>query len=95
MIIGVMVNAIATVKAPMGLWKGYELDLLHALAAAALAFTGPGAYALQRFVDLDLTGGWYGVGAVALGLVVGLLTLALRRVPRPAAVAETGQPQAA
>jgi putative oxidoreductase len=91
MIVGVMINAIVTVKLSQGLLNGYELDLTNVAAATALAFAGPGAYSLDRAAGWDLSGTVWGVGALALGLVTAGLTLATRRTSRPAAVAEAVQ----
>ncbi len=84
MIVGVMLNAIVTAKFSQGLWNGYELDLLYAVAATTLAFTGAGAYSLDAVVDWDLVGTEWGVAALALGVVTGVLTLATRRPLQPA-----------
>ncbi|MEG8182173.1 DoxX family protein [Nocardia terpenica] len=50
-VIGTLINAIA-VKWDGGFFapKGVEYELLLALAAASIALTGPGRYALDRFV---------------------------------------------
>ncbi len=85
-IIGVMINAIFTAKRKAGLFGGYEIDLLYAAAAAAIAFTGAGAYSLDRAFGWTLAGWQYGVGAVALAVVTGALTLVSRR-PAPVAQA--------
>lgn len=85
MVIGVMINAIATVKGSRGLWSGYELDLVYGVVAGALAFSGPGMYSLDALLGLDLSGPVWGAAAIALGAVTALLTLGARRlVPAPA-----------
>jgi len=84
-IIGVMVNAVATVHLRNGLWNangGMELPLVYAAAATALAFAGPGSFSLDAALGLDLTGVVYGVGAVVLGTAVALAALARRRRER-------------
>ena len=53
-----MVAAIGSVHLPKGYWNsngGYELNLLIIAVVTALAFTGPGAYAVQpaAFVDVE------------------------------------------
>ena len=81
-IIGVMVNAVATVHLRNGLWNangGMELPLVYAAAATALAFAGPGSFSLDAALGLDLTGVVDGVGAVVLGTAVALAALAWRR----------------
>ena len=85
-IIGVMINAFWTVKRPMGLYAGYEVDGLYAVVAAALAFVGPGAYSLDSALGWSLAGTEWGLGAIALGLVTALGALASRRVPHPVQV---------
>jgi putative oxidoreductase len=91
MIVGVMINAIVTVKLSQGLLNGYELDLTNLVAATAVAFAGPGAYSLDRAAGWDLSGNPWGLGALALGVVTAGLTLATRRVSRPAAIPEVQQ----
>lgn len=83
-IIGTMLNAMAvgwtgfTAKGIFGP-EGVELPLMFLLVSAALAFTGPGAYAVDRYIPV-LRGHRlaYGVGAVALGVVVGVVMLIIR-----------------
>jgi putative oxidoreductase len=99
-IVGVMLNAIWTAKRQQGLFGGYELDLAYATVAASLAFTGAGAYSVDRVIGDRVSNwtlfGWkYGVGAVVLALASGLLTLASRRQQIPAAVAAPAEQQAA
>lgn len=88
-IIGVMVNAIVTVHADNGLWNtngGYEYNLVLSTAAATLAFTGAGAWALDGAIGWDLAGIGWGIGAIALGIVTAAGVLASRETTaRPAA----------
>jgi putative oxidoreductase len=92
-IIGVMINAVLTAKRHAGLYNGFEIDVLYATVAAAVAFTGAGAYSLDRVFGWTINGWRYGVGAIALAVVTGALTLATRR-PAPQA-AEVPEAQAA
>ena len=66
-----------------GLWGqngGYETPLLYTTGAAALAFTGPGAYSLDNALNLDgFSGIGWGVAAVAVGAVCGLAVVARGR----------------
>ncbi|MEV7427703.1 MULTISPECIES: DoxX family membrane protein [unclassified Streptomyces] len=80
-VVGTMVNAIA-VKGTGHFFApaGIEYELLLTAGAAALALTGPGRIAVDRFLP------WvrahrlaYGATAVALGLVVAGVTLLLRK----------------
>jgi putative oxidoreductase len=89
-VVGVMLNAILTVKLKDGLINGYEMEVLHAVAASALAFTGAGAYSLDAIAGWNLAGTAWGLGALALGIVVGVLTLASRR-PQPVAAEEVAE----
>ncbi len=77
-IIGVMVNAIVSAKWSQGLFGGYELDGLYAVGAAALAFTGAGAYSVDAALGRDLAGFQWGLGAIGLGVVIGAFVLATR-----------------
>lgn len=80
-IIGLMISAIYTVHADNGLWNtqgGYEYNLVLIAAAAALAFAGPGALALDGALGLDLSGGVIGTVAIALGVVAAATVLAIR-----------------
>jgi putative oxidoreductase len=92
MILGVMLNAVVSAKLDKGLFGGYELDVLYAIVGAAVAFAGAGVYSLDHVIRENVgwwaMRGWrYGVGAIALALVTGVVTLATRRSQVPAAVA--------
>lgn len=91
MLIGVMVNAIVSVKRSQGLWSGYELDLLYGVAALALAFSGAGTNSLDSAIGWDLSGAAWGLGALALGIVTAGFALSSRRVTRPAAIPEAAE----
>jgi putative oxidoreductase len=80
-IIGVMMNATVAVHLPKGLWNtegGFELPLVYSAAAAALAFVGPGRYSVDHALGWDLSGMWYGLGAIALGLLAASIVLLWR-----------------
>jgi putative oxidoreductase len=68
-LIGVMINAMATVTGARGLWEtdgGVEYSVCIAVVALAIAVIGPGRFAVDRFFRWG-TGGWP-EGGVALGL---------------------------
>lgn len=60
---------------------GYEYTLVLAIAALALAFTGPGTLSLDAAFGLDLYGIKWGFGVLLLGLAGGALQLASRHRP--------------
>lgn len=66
-----------------GLWGqngGFELALVYAVAAVALAFTGPGGFSLDNLVGLDhFNGPGWGVLAAALGLAAGFVVVSRAR----------------
>ncbi len=68
-LIGVMINAMATVTGANGLWEtdgGVEYSVGIAVVALSIATIGPGRLALDRFFRWG-AGGWV-EGALALGL---------------------------
>ena len=87
-LVSVMIVAAVSVHLPNGLFamkNGYELALLYGAAAAALAFTGPGAYSLDG--ALGLTTAWTPevVGILlAAGVAGAFASLALRHQPQVA-----------
>ncbi|MTE15894.1 DoxX family protein [Nocardia aurantiaca] len=74
--LGTMINAVN-----VG-WSGgfamWELPAVYALAAVAFAFAGPGRLALDRGRPWQRQGLIWGAGAVVLGVVAALITLALK-----------------
>jgi putative oxidoreductase len=93
MIIGVMVNAIVAVHWEHGIWAtngGIEYPLVNASVATALAFAGAGRFSLDAAIGWDLSGARWGLGALALGLISGVVFLVLRRPPAPAAEVRAG-----
>jgi putative oxidoreductase len=77
-VVGVMINAIVSAKLPSGLFGGYELDVLYAVSALALAFTGAGLYSVDAELGWSLAGTTWGLVALALGVVIGTVVLASR-----------------
>jgi putative oxidoreductase len=94
-IVAGMLVAIATTHWRNGFWNGaggYEFNLLILTAAGALAATGPGRFSLDRafgWAD-NLSGLWWGVGALGAGALAALVMLTVGR--RPEQVALTEQP---
>ena len=83
LIVSVMVVAAISVHWQHGVFaasNGIEVPLLYGAGAAALTLTGPGAYSLDSLFGLDAF--WTPEvtwAALAIGLVGGLVNLALRR----------------
>lgn len=80
----VMLNAIGTVHWRNGFWNtngGYELNLLVLTAAVALAATGPARFSLDNLIGWadNASGLWWGVGVLAVAVLVSALTLTLGR----------------
>ncbi|WP_433207819.1 DoxX family protein [Nocardia sp. CA-107356] len=79
-LVGTLLNAIA-VKWGGGFFapKGIEYELILTLAAAALALTGPGRYAVDRFIPALRTHRLaFGLAAIVLALVVAGAVLLVR-----------------
>lgn len=80
-VIGVMVAAAVFVHGRHGLFAqngGFELPLIYAAAAAAIAFTGPGAYSLDHALGWSLHSTGWALGAIALGVATAGLVGAAR-----------------
>ncbi|MGC4996376.1 MULTISPECIES: DoxX family protein [unclassified Streptomyces] len=79
-LIGVMINAMALVTAPKGLWAsdgGLEYNLCIAAVALGIAATGPGRLSLDRFFPWG-RGGWLSAAlALGLGGIGAAITLSL------------------
>lgn len=93
-IAGVMLVAIASVHLDKGFFNGaggYEFNLVLAITALALAFTGPGEVSIDHVLGLDLNGPGYGVAATLLAGMIGGSVLAARRTPALVEAAEDEQ----
>ncbi|MGW4122026.1 DoxX family protein [Nocardia sp. NPDC004711] len=74
--LGTMINAVhATWSGGFAMW---ELPAVYAVAAAAFAFAGPGRLSLDSGRPWQRQGLVWGAGAVALGVVAALVTLAVK-----------------
>ena len=65
-----------------GVWShqgGYEYPLVLAVVVSAVAFAGPGAYALDNLLPGPATGADVGLAATLVGLAGGTLALLARR----------------
>jgi putative oxidoreductase len=79
-IIGVMLNATLAVHAEKGVWNdrgGFELPLVYATIAAALAFVGPGSASIDEAIG-PFSGYFYGFVAIALGIIAGFIAHSMR-----------------
>jgi putative oxidoreductase len=80
-LIGVLLNAAIAGHGHAGLWSendGYEYPLVLMVLSFALAWAGPGAYALDTWFGWDLTGAAWAIGAAVLGVVPALVVLGTR-----------------
>lgn len=80
----VMLNAIGTVHWPNGFWNtrgGYEFNLLVVAAAVAIAATGAARFSLDNLIGWadDISGLWWGVGVIAISVLVSAVTLSVGR----------------
>jgi putative oxidoreductase len=83
LLIGMMVSAILSVHLDKGLWNtngGIEFPLVLIASATAIAFS-PGRYAVDRSLDLGLEGKLWGVLALAVGLLAGVVVEVTMRSP--------------
>jgi hypothetical protein len=60
---------------------GSELEIVYLTIGVALAASGPGRFSIDRAIgwDDDISGVWWGVGALGVALIASLLTLTLGR----------------
>ena len=91
--IAVMTAAVIAVHLRNGFFNtrnGYEYNLVLAVAAFALAGTGPGDWSLDNVLDIDAAGTGWALGALGAGVLGGLgATLSGRLIPRRASPAHS------
>jgi putative oxidoreductase len=77
----VMINAIASVTFKKAFMLGSELEIAYLTIAISLAAIGPGRFSIDRAIGWDdnISGVWWGVGALGVALVVSFLTLTVGR----------------
>lgn len=90
-----MLVAIAAVHWKNGLWAGsggYEFNLAILTVAVAVAATGPGRFSLDRALGWDdnISGVWWGLGAIALAAVGAFTVLTVFRGTPPAPAESAG-----
>lgn len=85
LIVLVMIVAVGAIHLQNGFFaakNGFELNLFYVAAALALAFAGPGEFSLDRVLGFT---SYFGIQsdatAIASGIVIGLIMLALRHAP--------------
>jgi putative oxidoreductase len=80
-----MLTAALTVHVKNGFFndkRGYELNLIYAMSALILTFTGPGYYSVDRFLGLDwLYSSRNGLIAVAAAIAIGIINSFVFRKP--------------
>ena len=82
LIIATMTAAVITVHAKNGPWvtdNGYELNVLYGLIAFAVAGIGAGELSLDHALGLDIAGIGWALGALAAGLIGGIVAVVLGR----------------
>jgi len=77
----VMINAIAAVTFKRAFMLGSEVEITYLTIAVSLAATGPGRFSIDRAIGWDdnISGVWWGVGALGAALIVSFVTLTLGR----------------
>lgn len=81
----VMLNAIFSVTLKRAFMAGSELELTYLVVVVALAAIGPGRFSLDRAIGWDdnISGLWWGVGAIAAAGAVSFVTLTAFRSRQP------------
>src|SRR5215470_4109252 len=90
-VISVMVVAVFSFHIQKGFFVhngGYEYNLVLAVAAPALAFTGSGSISIDALLNSGESGTPWGLAALLAGVLGAVISLAQRKPPSPAS-AET------
>nr|WP_052477695.1 DoxX family protein [Kibdelosporangium sp. MJ126-NF4]CEL13354.1 Membrane protein, distant similarity to thiosulphate:quinone oxidoreductase DoxD [Kibdelosporangium sp. MJ126-NF4]CTQ99044.1 Membrane protein, distant similarity to thiosulphate:quinone oxidoreductase DoxD [Kibdelosporangium sp. MJ126-NF4] len=91
MLVGTFVN-IVVLHLPNGLSRrrnGFEYELVLMAATVCVAFTGPGALAVDAVLGVDFAGAAWGAAVVGLGVVSGLAVSATRAKPNAGAAGDS------
>jgi putative oxidoreductase len=86
-IIGVMLVAVGSIHFKNGFFNtggGWEYNLVIVAAVLGVAFTGPGPLSLDAVLGYQLHGLRWGVAALAMGVLAGVIQLAGRHALQPA-----------
>ena len=81
-IISVMLVAVFTIHIQKGFFahhSGFEYNLVLAVAALALAFTGPGSLSIEALLSYRDSGVLWGFAALVAGVLGGVISLAQRK----------------
>lgn len=87
LLVSVMLVATVSVHWAKGLFvtnNGYEYNLVIAVAALAVAFTGPGAFSLDAVLGVEAAGTTWALAALVAGVLGGTGALLGRSVPKTA-----------
>lgn len=91
-VVAVMLVAAVSAHVKQGFFitaGGYEYNLVPGVSGLSLAFTGPGALSLDRFLGVHLEGVLWGVAAMLVGLLGGAIQFGARRRSAPFQAATT------
>jgi putative oxidoreductase len=79
----VMINAIGAVTFKRAFMLGSELEIAYLTVAVSLAAIGPGRFSIDRAIGWDdnISGVWWGVGALGAATLVSFFTLTVGRRP--------------